>query len=224
MKTNVTFILGFLIALLLILFSSHSRTNEIDITQQKTELARLSKNIRVINFVSSNDLAESLTDDEEDIIYPNEFTGKKDKHYFVVEDFIKYDKNADDSTIYKIKTLHIPQLERVRDVTGLPIIIKSGARSYEHEIARGRSGKSQHVFKSGKGAVDVSLTNHSAEELNKLEEAVFKNTEYTRVARYPSFLHLDYYPNRYGNRGYYRNTKEGWIYIGEILDEQQEPL
>ena len=226
MRIDIPYIIGFFTALTLITLSVFTFNNNkkdinryVNVDKYTKEIERLSENVNVINFISNAELSESTFDDEEDIIYPNVETGlQDDKNYFVVEDFIKYDRNASDSTIYKIKTLHIPQLERVRDVTGLPIIIKSSARSYEHELAMGRSGKSQHIFPLGKGAVDVSVKNLSTERLDELEKAVFEETEYTRVARYPTFLHLDYYKNRFGDRGYYRNTNKGWIYIGEIKD------
>jgi len=223
MKNRTSLIIGFSTAFVLFALSSNIRVKDLekaDTNIHNTELERLAENVRVVNFISNTELYESANyeedDDEATIIYPNELSDKLEKNYFVVDDFLKYDRNASDSTIYKIKTLHIPQLERVRDVTGMPIIIKSAARSYAHEISRGRSGKSQHVFKRSKGAVDISLANHTTEKINELEKAVFENTDYTRIARYPTFLHLDYYKNRYGDRGYYKNTEQGWVYIGEI--------
>ena len=225
MKINHTYIIGFATAIVLFVLSSNIRfkdIEEINTSTHASELAILSRNVNVVNFISNSELYESPNyeedDDEANIIYPNEQAQHLSTSYFIVDDFLEYDRNASDSTRYKIKTLHIPQLERVRDVTGLPIIIKSAARSYEHEISRGRSGKSQHVFKRKKGAVDVSLANHTTESINELEKAVFENTEYTRVTRYPTFLHLDYYPSRYGDRGYYKNTEKGWVYIGEIKE------
>lgn len=41
-------------------------------------------------------------------------------------------------------------------------------------------------------------------------------TSYTRISRYPTFLHLDFDKPRYGKRAYYRNTIKGWVYQGEI--------
>jgi len=80
----------------------------------------------------------------------------------------------------------------------------------------GRSGKSQHVYANGKGAVDISVSRPSEAKLDSLEIIVMNTTKYTRITRYKTFLHLDLAKNRIGKRAYYRNTKHGWIFIGEI--------
>jgi len=80
----------------------------------------------------------------------------------------------------------------------------------------GRSGNSQHIFDQGLGAVDVSLNNYTDDRLDKLQDAIMDVTEYTRVTRYKTFLHLDYKEPRMGKRAYYRKTNAGWVYQGEI--------
>jgi len=89
-------------------------------------------------------------------------------------------------------------------------------RIYAWWKSKGRRGKSQHVYESGFGAVDISISDYGTETLNELQNAVMDVTSYTRVTRYHSFLHLDFAENRFGMRGFYKNTKYGWIYIGEI--------
>lgn len=164
------------------------------------------------NFVSDGSLCDSDIDDDCLIIYNKSI----DSNNFIVDEFIEYDQDPSEETIRKIKEVHIPELQRIRDKVDKPIIIRSAARSYQHEISQGRSGKSQHVYSRGLGAVDISLLNYNKHELDKLEKVVVENSGYKRVARYNTFIHLDYANNRFGERGYYRNTKYGWIYIGEI--------
>lgn len=41
-------------------------------------------------------------------------------------------------------------------------------------------------------------------------------TSYTRIARYKTFLHLDFAKPKDGKRAYYRQTRKGWIYQGVV--------
>ena len=81
---------------------------------------------------------------------------------------------------------------------------------------RGRSGNSQHVYERGLGAVDVSILNYTDRGLNDLEAMLMDYTEYKRVARYKTFIHVDLKKPKIGGRAYYRNTRQGWIYQGQI--------
>lgn len=74
---------------------------------------------------------------------------------------------------------------------------KSGYRSYKYELSRGRSGTSQHCFRS-KGAVDLSLAGGS-DEFGKFVERLRKSG-YNRVCYYPknNFVHCDFkYPGKH---------------------------
>jgi len=176
-----------------------------------SNVTELSKHVRINAYLSDDLITDEGSNGGEIIIYADE-----QKTNFSINEFIKYDRNATDLTITKIKEIHIPQLEKVRSAVGKPIIIRSASRTYEHEKKKGRSGKSQHIFPRGAGAVDISLSDYNDNALNELEVAIFENTNYNRVSRYKTYLHLDYATTRSGSRGYYRNSAYGWIWVGDI--------
>jgi hypothetical protein len=172
----------------------------------------LSKRVNIDAYIDEKYIEDNEFDDDASIIY----TDSKGDENFRVEEFVKYDSNPSSETIRKIKDIHIPELIKVRDKLHKPIIIRSASRSKEHEIRRGRSGKSMHVYSNGLGAVDVSLRDYTTKELDILENAIMDTTNYNRITRYDTFIHLDFAKNRFGGRAYYRNTEYGWIYIGKI--------
>jgi len=98
----------------------------------------LEERVAVKNFVADEYLVDDGLDDDAPIIYP---TTDNTRDIFTVEEFTKYDETATDETIQKIKEIHIPELVKVRNVIGEPIIIRSAARSYEHEKKWGAVGK-----------------------------------------------------------------------------------
>jgi len=163
------YILGFASAITMTLLVSGSKMGEKErvVQEQFEEMTLLSSRINIVNFVSNDEVVDGFIDDEAIIIYPQIPVKKSDSNHFAVEEFIKYDKKATKNTKHKITTLHIPQLERVRDNIKKPIIIRSAARSKEWELSKGRSGKSQHVYKSGFGAVDVSISDYNTDTLNE---------------------------------------------------------
>lgn len=179
---------------------------------ENKRIKELSIRVDIDTYIDEKYIEDGEFDDESSIIY----TDSRGSQYFKVEEFTKYDKNPTKETIRKIKEIHIPQLVKVRDGVNQAVIIRSAARSKEHELAQGRSGKSQHVYENGLGAVDVSLINYTKPELDKLENVIIDSTNYNRVTRYDTFIHVDYADNRFGDRAYYRNTIYGWIYIGKI--------
>ncbi len=176
-----------------------------------SNITELSKHVNVNAYLSDDLITDEGSNGGEIIIYADE-----QQTNFSVDEFTKYDRSPTDLTIAKIKEIHIPQLEKVRSAIGKPIIIRSASRTYEHEKKKGRSGKSQHIFPKGAGAVDISLLDFNPQALNELEVAIFKNTNYNRVSRYKTYLHLDYAVTRSGSRGYYRNSSFGWIWVGDI--------
>lgn len=102
----------------------------------------------------------------------------------------------------KIYEFHIQPMNIVRYYLGSPIWAseESCFRPYLWEIARGRSGNSQHCFgqkkdnsidKEAKGAADWTCDNF-AESKDKLLELIIKHTSYTRIAVYDTFIHCDY--------------------------------
>ena len=179
---------------------------------EHAEIARLCDNV----YVEATTLegVDGGSSDGTVILYAGE-----ESTCFKVEEFTKYDNNPSARTVSKISTVHIPELVKLRSAVGEPIIIRSGARSYEHEKKMGRSGASQHVYDNGEGAVDISLDDFSKKKLDRLEYYIFKVTDYTRIARYGTFIHLDFASNRYGERAYYKNTDFGWLFVGEVINE-----
>jgi len=111
----------------------------------------------------------------------------------------------------KILKWHIIPLQRVRDVFNGAIWAsqKSGYRSRHWERSKGRSGNSQHVF-LGKGAVDWTCRNFPSNH-ERLLELIIKETDYTRMAIYNSFIHCDYKSTPSGRREVYTsNSKSKW--------------
>lgn len=183
-------------------------------TEINKKIDKLSVDINIDAYVADEVLSDEGSDGGDIIIYADQ----EGSSHFKVDEFTTYDGNPSKETISKIQDIHIPQLEKVRSAINKPIVIRSASRTVEHEKKKGRSGKSQHIFPKGKGAVDISTPKYSAKELDELEKAIFQETDYNRVSRYKSYLHLDYAKNRSGSRSYYRNSQYGWIYVGDIKD------
>ena len=111
----------------------------------------------------------------------------------------------------KILKWHIIPMQRVRNVLGIAIWAsqKSGYRSLSWEKSKGRSGNSQHCFR-GKGATDWTCRNFS-DNKDKLLEAIIKETDYTRIAIYNSFIHCDYKETDSNSRELYTSdSKSSW--------------
>lgn len=95
---------------------------------------------------------------------------------------------------------------------------KSGYRPYRWEIAKGRSGASQHTFGEKKsaaiykdewGAVDWTCTDFEKNKTAFLN-AILSKTGYTRLALYKTFIHCDY-KARNGKRYVYdSDAKSNW--------------
>lgn len=102
---------------------------------------------------------------------------------------------------------HIELLNPIREVLGIPIHISknSGFRPRAYELARGRSGNSQHTF-AGRGAVDVTCDPKRLEDLVTL----LKTSGYTRICYYPKqkFIHCDL---KYSNLVTFLANSGRWI-------------
>lgn len=101
-------------------------------------------------------------------------------------------KGFPDKVKTKVLACHIPPLTHLQDILGISLYVsvKSGYRSKEWEMRHGRSGRSQHTF-SYLGAVDLTFEDFNGQK-DKVISALSRHTNYTRVAIYDSFLHLDY--------------------------------
>lgn len=113
--------------------------------------------------------------------------------------------------IDKVIEYHTEPMNLVREELGIPIWAseESGFRPYIWEIARNRDGTSQHTFgqkKSGiiykneKGAHDWTCEDF-VNNKDRFLKSILKNTKYTRIAIYRSFIHCDY------------KAKDGKVYI-----------
>lgn len=111
---------------------------------------------------------------------------------------------ADKILIYHLMPLNIVQDETPFDVRPSA---NSGYRPYVWEIARGRSGRSQHTFgeregqniENEKGATDITCEDFKANK-QVLLDALIKHTNYIRFAVYETFIHADYKDTNNGKR------------------------
>ena len=130
---------------------------------------------------------------------------------FAISDFNISGEPIPEDISDKILKWHIIPMQRVRDILGFAIWAsqKSGYRSFSWEKSKGRTGNSQHTFK-GKGAVDWTCRNF-ADNKDKLLEAIIKETDYTRMAIYNSFIHCDYKETDSNSRELYKSdAKSSW--------------
>jgi len=113
-------------------------------------------------------------------------------NYFTISELCISDEDIPQHVADKLLKHHILQMNVVREKLGAPIWASqnSGYRPYTWEIARGRSGRSQHTF-GDKGAVDWTCS-----DLKELFKLLLEHTSYTRIAVYPSdegnFIHCDH--------------------------------
>jgi len=133
---------------------------------------------------------------------------------FNISDFNISGKSIPETVADKILKWHILPMQRVRDIFSKAIWAsqKSGYRSVSWERSHGRSGKSQHVFK-GKGAVDWTCQ-YFALFKNDFLDLIIKQTDYTRIAVYNSFIHCDYKRTKTGQRELYESGSDSkWKFI-----------
>tara|TARA_R110000851_G_scaffold314588_1_gene476689 strand:+ start:2034 stop:2456 length:423 start_codon:yes stop_codon:yes gene_type:complete len=113
----------------------------------------------------------------------------------------------------KIVKWHISYIQDVRNELGYSVYPsqKSGYRPKSWELSHGRSGNSQHTF-TGKGAVDWTCKDFNTNK-NDLLESIIKNTKYTRIAIYNSFIHCDYKETNLNKRELYESTADSkWTF------------
>ena len=130
--------------------------------------------------------------------------------------------------IDKIIEFHTEPMNIVRHHLGVWITAseESGFRPYFWEIARGRSGGSQHCFgqkKSGiiyekeKGAVDWTCFDFK-NNWERMLELIILHTKYTRMAIYNGFIHCDYKATPSGKREIYTSTSNSIWQLKKIVD------
>lgn len=79
----------------------------------------------------------------------------------------------------------LSMLDKAREIAGIPFVINSAYRSYEHEKKHGRSGHSAHCL--GK-AVDIHCISSRARF--RIVSAALQ-VGFNRIGIYPTFIHLD---------------------------------
>jgi len=112
------------------------------------------------------------------------------KSFFKIENMVIDGNTVPLDVADKLREYHIQPMESVRHQLGSAVWAseKSGYRHEQWEKHHGRSGNSEHCFK-GPGAVDWKTEQCKMDELYRL---ILEHTNYTRICRYPTFLHCDY--------------------------------
>ena len=107
---------------------------------------------------------------------------------------------------------HILVMQPIRNAINAPIHVslRSGYRPVWYEKEQGRTGRSQHTYANGKGATDWA-----AKDLDALQDLMLKHTPYTRICRYPTFIHADYKEIE-GPRQYFRSDGGSWTFIKHL--------
>jgi len=137
------------------------------------------------------------------------------RNYFNLKEFSREDIPGHAAT--KILDSHIPTLNAVRTLLGVPLSIsgKSGFRSAKTEKKNGRSGNSQHCFK-GRGAVDLTCS-----KMGKLLRILKDISTYTRITYYPNknFIHCDFKPVTGNKRQFFidRSDGKGWKFQNNVV-------
>lgn len=129
---------------------------------------------------------------------------------FKLTEFTRHDSITPD-VADKIIRYHISQIQPIRTTLGVPIHVTSGYRTEEHELSKGRSGESEHVYR-GKGAADYACS-----DMSGLLQNLWHETDYTRITYYPAqnFVHCDYkFPER--GRRLFLSTVSGWEQVSGI--------
>lgn len=136
------------------------------------------------------------------------------KQVFSIKEFlITRPKNIGVDIADKLFWNHIIPMIPVRNELGLSITasLRSGYRPKWYELAKGRNGSSQHVFK-GKGAVDWTCKDFTKNK-DELLRLIIKHTEYTRICVYKGFIHCDYKATPANLRRVYEYQNKEWKFI-----------
>lgn len=149
-----------------------------------------------------------------------------DTHY-LISDFCISDEKIPIRIADRILQHHLIPMNAVEDATPFHVFpsysVKgqpSGYRPYWWEIARGRSGNSQHTFGERKsrivdekGALDITCQDF-AKNKDFLLESLIANTPYLRFAVYKTFIHADYKDTHNGKRLIFESdSSSNWTFI-----------
>jgi hypothetical protein len=144
--------------------------------------------------------------------------------YYKISDFNISSMDIPELISDKILQHHIIPMSFVQSKAPFHIYpsARSGFRPYVWEIARGRSGKSQHTFGQKKSGViyenELGAVDWTCEDFldNKdcLLDLIIKETNYLRISVYNSFIHCDYKNTHKNKRLLFKaDTKGKWKFI-----------
>ena len=132
---------------------------------------------------------------------------------FAISEFNITGQPIPENVCDKLLKWHISPMIEVRQELNIPIWAsqESGYRPESWEKEKGRSGNSQHCFKT-KGAIDWTCRNFSQNKTFLLR-AIIKHTDYTRIAVYNSFIHCDYKATDSGRRELFNSgSNSKWVF------------
>lgn len=147
--------------------------------------------------------------------------------HYKISDFCISNVDIPEVIADRILLYHLLPMNAVEDATPFHVFpsysVKgqpSGWRPYFWEIARGRSGGSQHTFGQRKtkvldekGGCDITCEDFKNNK-NALLEALIENTSYLRFAVYDTFIHADYKDTHNGKRLLFNSTiSSKWTFV-----------
>lgn len=141
---------------------------------------------------------------------------------YLMSDFVISDEAVPVVVMDRIQKYHLEVLDPVQDNTPFKVYPSADScfRTYWWEIARGRSGGSQHTFGQRRfkilnqiGACDITCENFAQNE-EELLKALIKHTPYIRFAVYNTFIHADYKDTHNGKRLLFNSTSSSkWTFV-----------
>ena len=147
--------------------------------------------------------------------------------HYLISDFCISNQDIPERIADAILLYHLMPMNAVEDATPFhvfPSYSKKGQpsawRPYWWEIARNRSGGSQHTFGQrkhkilkSKGGCDITCDDFKANK-DALLAALIEHTEYLRFAVYNTFIHADYKDTHNGKRLLFSSNRASkWKFI-----------
>ena len=133
--------------------------------------------------------------------------------HYTISDFCISNDKIHLKVADSILLFHLMPMNAVQDATPFNVFPSyskkgqpSGYRPYWWEIARGRSGNSQHTFGErktkilvSKGALDITCEDFATNK-DALLDALIEHTDYLRFAIYKTFIHADHKDTHNGKK------------------------
>ena len=107
--------------------------------------------------------------------------------YFTEDEFVRCTPSC---KLSDMDEFTLWQLDKARDLAGIPFILNSAYRSVSYEKSKGRKGTSSHC----KGyAVDLRC---KSSHIRLQMVSALINAGFTRIGIYPTFIHVDADPDK----------------------------